>query len=454
MSDEYDTERQTPQTALPCVAQHCYSSVWCVRDKFNHSEGRQMHHSQTIPHLPGIDSTRAFLSEGYPFISRRCDELGSDAFRTRLMLRPVTFLRGPDAVRGFYRAGRMTRRGAMPPTVVPLLQGKGSVQSLDGAEHQVRKKMFLDLMAPVRLQQARQIFAEEWQAAAGSWRGREIDLSDAVDGIMTRTALRWCGIDPGQHDVASRSRELSTMFAEAGALGPAYLQARWLRARCERWARSLIAETREVDGPAGSTLGKLAFHTDLDGRRMNEDVAAKELLNILRPIVAVGRYVVFAAHALHVQRAAIHAMTEDDEHISRAIAEEVRRLYPFFPAIGGRVREAFDWHGARFEPGDWLVLDLYGTNHDPKTWDDAESFCPERHLGRDRQPEGLVPQGGGDYLQNHRCPGEWLTTELLTEAVMQLRKLDWTLPEQNLSLPENQFPPLPEGGLRVAVSPN
>ncbi|OOY02631.1 cytochrome P450, partial [Thioclava sp. F28-4] len=133
--------------------------------------------------------------------------------------------------------------------------------------------------------------------------------------------------------------------------------------------------------------------------------------------------------------------------------EEVRRLYPFFPAIGGRVREAFDWHGARFEPGDWLVLDLYGTNHDPKTWDDAESFCPERHLGRDRQPEGLVPQGGGHYLQNHRCPGEWLTTELLTEAVMQLRKLDWTLPEQNLSLPENQFPPLPEGGLRVAVAP-
>lgn len=412
-----------------------------------------MQNSQSIPHLSGIDSTRAFLSEGYSFISRRCDQLGSDAFRTRLMLRPVTFLRGRDAVRSFYEPGRMTRRGAMPPTVVPLLQGKGSVQSLDDEAHQIRKQMFLDLMDRDRLRAARRIFTEEWQAAARSWQGCEIDFSDAVDGIMTRAALRWCGIDPAQHDVASRARELSTMFAAAGTLGPAYLQARWLRARCERWARSLISQTREADGPTGCTLAKLAFHTDLDGSRMSEDVAVKELLNILRPIVAVGRYVVFAAHALHSHRAAIPAVAEDDEPTCRAIAEEVRRLYPFFPAIGGRVREAFDWHGARFEPGDWLVLDLYGTNHDPDIWEDAERFRAERHLGRDIQPEGLVPQGGGDYLQNHRCPGEWLTMELLTEAVMQLRKLDWTVPEQDLTLSDNQFPPLPGDGLRIAVQP-
>ena len=56
-----------------------------------------MTQTDAIPTLPGFDSTGAFLKDGYGFVSRRCDALGADAFRTRIMLRKVTCMRGPDA---------------------------------------------------------------------------------------------------------------------------------------------------------------------------------------------------------------------------------------------------------------------------------------------------------------------------------------------------------------------
>ncbi|MSU91568.1 cytochrome P450 [Rhodobacteraceae bacterium 2CG4] len=373
-----------------------------------------------------------------------------------MMLRPVTCLCGAEAAREFYRPGRMTRRGAMPATVVALLQDKGSVQALDGAAHRVRKAMFLDLMTARRLDAARRIFAGEWTAAADGWQGRTVALRDAVDDIMTRTALRWCGIAAPDREVAARRAELSAMVGAAGSIGPAHLRARLLRERSERWARGVIRHARQA-GAVGATadagvVARLALHVDADGSRMTEAAAAVELLNILRPILAAGRYVVFAAHALHVHRETIPFAAPDAEAMHRAFAQEVRRLYPFFPVIGGRVLQPFDWRGAHFDAGDWLLLDLYGTNRDPATWPAPETFRPERHLGADAAPEALVPQGGGDPVDGHRCPGEDLTVALTTEAIARLRTMTWQVPEQDLSLPRNRFPPWPRDGMRISVA--
>ncbi len=406
-----------------------------------------------LPSLPGVDSSLAFLREGYGFVGRRCAELGTDGFHTRLMLHPVTCVRGADAARMFYEPGRMTRRGAMPATVVALLQDKGSVQALDGAAHRARKGMFIDLMSPDRLEAARGIFAAEWNAAARGWRGRTVALRDAVTEVMTRTALEWCGLAPDAQDVGARAEELSAMYLSAGKLGPGYLRARLLRARSESWAWGVIRAAREAPENSRHAIRALALHRDSDGGLMTEAEAAVELLNLLRPIVAVGRYVVFLAHALHVHEDAISRLApEESEARRRAVAEEVRRLYPFFPMIGGRVLEAFDWRGERFGAGAWLLLDLYGTNRDPASWADPEAFRPERHLNGEAEPDAMIPQGGGDYSNGHRCPGEWLTVALLTEAVGQLLALDYGVPAQDLGLADNSFPPCPHDGMLISVA--
>ena len=246
-----------------------------------------MSSAATIPQARGPDHTAAFLCEGYHYAPRRFEQMNTDAFTTRIMLRPVTCVRGPEAVEMFYEAGRMTRRGAMPSTVVALLQDKGSVQTLDGHAHRVRKEMFLDMMDAMRLDEARRLFREEWRAAVSGWQGREIVLDEELDVMMTRLAMRWCGIDPATQDVERRATELATMYRAAGKLGPAYLRARVLRRRSERWARHLVRDAR-AQAKASGVLGTLAGHRDADGALMSEEVAAVELLNVLRPIVAVG----------------------------------------------------------------------------------------------------------------------------------------------------------------------
>jgi fatty-acid peroxygenase len=55
----------------------------------------------------------------------------------------------------------------------------------------------------------------------------------------------------------------------------------------------------ELAPPEGSALQVISAHRALDGELLPPGVAAVELLNVLRPTVAVALYVTFAAHALH-----------------------------------------------------------------------------------------------------------------------------------------------------------
>ncbi len=49
------------------------------------------------------------------------------------------------------------------------------------------------------------------------------------------------------------------------------------------------------------------------------------------------------------------------------------------------------------------MLDIYGTNHDPKIWDNPDLFNPSRFKNWKGSPFNFIPQGGGDYWLGHRC---------------------------------------------------
>src|SRR3954453_10424359 len=57
--------------------------------------------------------TLARLAEGYRWGGRLCRAKGSDAARTRLLLRPTLVVRGPENARRFYGDG-LVRAGAAP----------------------------------------------------------------------------------------------------------------------------------------------------------------------------------------------------------------------------------------------------------------------------------------------------------------------------------------------------
>src|SRR5690625_5967163 len=92
------------------------------------------------------DVTIPFFLDVYRFGTKRFEQFGAAAYKTRLAGLPMVFLRGADAAGMFYDGGHFTRQGTMPPTVVHLLQDLGSDQSMDGAAHNHRKALFVQLL--------------------------------------------------------------------------------------------------------------------------------------------------------------------------------------------------------------------------------------------------------------------------------------------------------------------
>jgi fatty-acid peroxygenase len=128
--------------------------------------------------------------------------------------------------------------------------------------------------------------------------------------------------------------------------------------------------------------------------------------------------------------------------------QEVRRYYPFAPFIGAVTRKHFEWKGYRFPKGRLVVLDLYGTNHDPRSWQDPDRFWPDRFRDWNGSPFNFVPQGGGDFFAGHRCAGEWITIQQLKIATEFLvNEIDYrVVPGQDLNFSMIRIPTLPKSG--------
>ena len=211
--------------------------------------------------------------------------------------------------------------------------------------------------------------------------------------------------------------------------------------------RGIVGRVRagELDAPEGSAAHAIAFHRGLDGEPLEEGVAAVELINVLRPVVAVARFVTFAALALHEHPECAQELRAGSDGYLESFAQEVRRFYPFFPFVGGRVREEFDWRGIRFVKGAWVLLDLYGTNHDARVWHEPGVFMPDRFRQWDGSAFDFIPQGGGDHYADHRCAGEWITIELVKRTVRLLtEEMQYDVPEQDLTIDPSRMPAAPK----------
>jgi fatty-acid peroxygenase len=409
--------------------------------------------SDDIPRLDAFDSSVALLREGYEFGARRFARISADAFETRLMLGRAVVAFGEEAARLLYEPDRMTRRGALPVTVVTLLQDFGSVQMLDEGAHRRRKQMFMSLMTPAALTEMGDLVEKEWRARIPEWaQAGQVVVLDVVREVLFRAVCAWSGVPLDQGETGIRTRQFAAMVEGAGSVGPRNLRAQVLRHRAEHWAGDVIERARSgaLEVEEGRAVHAIATHRDGEGRLLDTKVARVELINVLRPTVAVDRFITFAALALHQHPECRDRAITNDEYL-RWFVQEVRRYYPFFPMVGGRVRKAFDWRGRRFPTGSWFLLDIYATNHDPRIWSDPAAFRPERFATWDGDPYSFVPQGGGDHALTHRCAGEGLTVSVMERAVRLLTTaMTYDVPLQDLGVDLSRMPAAPRSGLRIA----
>lgn len=402
-----------------------------------------------------FDSSIALLADPYGFISSECRAAGTDLFETRILLQRTICMTGPAAAEVFYDTRRCQRSGAAPEPLRATLFGKGGVQGLDDDAHRRRKALFLDILSTRRIAALAARTEHEWEEHIEEWSKKPpFRLYDAVQVLLTRSVCAWAGVPLPATDVAMRTRQLVALF-DSAASGPLrHLQARRARRAAEQWLGRLIEDARagRIALSPLSAAHAIANHVDADGRLLPPRIAAVELLNVLRPTVAVSVYVVFIAHALHLHAGSRVPLQHGDDpgYIDRFV-QEVRRLYPFFPAVVAKVRDPFEWNGHPFPRGRRLMLDLYGTNHDARVWDAPDEFRPDRFAGPQPLPFAFIPQGGAQAHTNHRCPGEDTTITLMKMAADFLaNRIGYDVPRQDLRIDMRRLPALPADGFVIA----
>lgn len=412
----------------------------------------------------------ALLRHGYGFSPSVRHAAGAGppsadpAVPVRMLGRSALLVGGPEGVRAFTDTELVRRAGATPKVVGDVLFGQGAVHGLDDEEHRHRKGMFveaLDVASAARLVEDAAGAWAAWTATVGH--GHESVVEDEAVRVIGRTVLRWAGIRVPD---AEADRVASWFAAEVdgfASVGPAMVRARAARRRSDAWARGLVAAQRagDLDAPDGSALALASRWTDVDGRPLPLEVAAVDLQNLLRPAVAVSRFVAFAA--LDLQASPRWAQRVRDEHVggpahlpmgsrgpvAPAVAREVRRRAPFVPLLAAVSRRDQVLLGRPVAQGERVLLDVVGTLRDPLVWEDPLAFDPERFLlGSPPDPDALVPQGGGSVASGHRCPGEDPVLGILAGGITALAVLD-PEPVGPPTVDERRIPARPGDGVRI-----
>lgn len=407
-----------------------------------------MAETRPIPRDRGVDNTLALMTEGYRFIPNRMRQLKTDVFQTRLLGQTAVCIAGEEAARVFYDESKFRRRGAVPKRVQKTLMGEKAIQTMDDAAHKHRKQLFMSLMTPERLRLLNIYVTEEWRSAVERWSTmEEVLFFKEVEELMMRVACRWAGVPLRENEVEMRSRDMGALIDSFGAAGPRHWKGKTARKQSEDWIEKIVKAVRKgkLQAPNGTALQAMAWYKQPNGKRMTTHMAAIEVINILRPIVAIGRYITFGAIALHEHPETREKLAANRGDYSQWFVQEVRRYYPFGPFTGARVRENFVWQGYHFKKGTLVLLDIYGTNHHPDLWNQPEEFRPERFRDWKESPFSFIPQGGGEYDLGHRCAGEWVTIEAMkTSLEFLVRKMEYDVPDQDVSYSMARMPTLPK----------
>lgn len=404
-----------------------------------------------IPKENILRSVIAFRKEGYDFLRNRTKKHNTDLFQLNFPMKKVICTTGAEAAELFYNSDEFRRKGAIPKRIQKSLTGNQAIQTTDAEVHANRKKLFMTLMTKESIQELTDLFRKNWKEAAEGWEAkREIHLFEEAPKILFKSICSWTGTPYKEEEVTERSHDLIAMVDAFGAIGKRHWRGRKARERSEKWMEEIVQDTRNgnLNPPKNSALSQMAFHEEASGELFSNRLAAIEMLNLIRPTVAIAYYIVFGAVALEEHPEYKERIKNGDGAFTERFVHEVRRFYPIGPFLGGTVKKGFQWKGYFFPKDSLVLLDIYGTNRDPRHWEKPDEFWPDHFLNWDKNPFDFIPQGGGDHFNGHRCAGEWVTIELLKASMELLTKhMEYEVPIQDLSFPLERIPTYPRSGV-------
>lgn len=393
------------------------------------------------------------LDEGYLLFSTLREEANAPVVKARLLNKEVIAVYGQEAAKKFYDPNNFKREGAMPKLVLKTLFGEEGVQTMDGQSHEHRKTIFMNLMTPKRMEDYHQIVDKNLSEKLDQQQG-EFDLFDLSKDVLFRSICEWAGIDLSKipkEEVEQLADYQISMISSAVTNPATHIKGVENRKKSEKWAQSLIEDARihPVANKEEVALYAFANATDEQGELLPINVAAVELLNVIRPTVALTVWIALMGHALFSRPDIYQRLRAEFTQLKDSFIQEMRRYYPFFPMLPAFATKDVEIDGYMIPKDSWVVLDLYGTNHDERSIESPEVFRISRYLGKEKhisydEEYEMIAQGGGKFEAMHRCAGEWITLHTLRVFSDQLvNKYKFSVPDQDWSIPMNQFPTFP-----------
>ena len=407
--------------------------------------------------IPEIKVKLTELVPSYTLLSEWRQKADAPVVKGKAFNKEIIAMYGTDAAKKFYDPKNFKREGAMPEVVLNTLFGQDGVQTLDGEEHHHRKNIFMDLMTPERMDEYHKILDEKMTEAFEAEQGT-FELFGLARKVLFKAITEWAVINLDNltdEEINDLSKYQITMISTSFTSPVDHVKGVSDRKKSEEWAQELIKEARENPVPGKEDVALYAFAeaTDLEGELLPVEVAAVELLNIIRPTLALTVWAALMGHALFSREDIYNELKGDFDRLQDSFIQELRRYYPFFPMLPAISLREVEVDGYIIPEDSWVVLDIYGTDHDPRHIENPETFKVDRYVENARnisyeEEYAMIAQGGGDFRSMHRCAGEWITLHTLRVLSDHLvNKFDFTIPDQDFEIPLDQFPTYPQDGV-------
>ena len=288
-----------------------------------------------------------------------------------------------------------------------------SMLTLEGEEHDRRRGSIdpaftTDAVAPY----AGRIVGLTEGTARGWTNGAEVDAQAEMGRQNVAVAVSaFFGLDPA----SERGRELTQALESASEAVAKPLARRSFtraRARLDELILGLVREARADDGE-GSVLAAL---TRIEG--LPDQAIRDELVTMYSGHNSVGLglgwslYLLAtnpqAAERVHEELSGLDGAPGADDldrlEFTRACVSEALRVLPPIWILVRRATRDHELEGFTIPKGAMAVTSQYLIQHDPRFWEDADAYRPERWLEQaaDRAPFSYFPFGGG----SRDCLGE------------------------------------------------
>jgi cytochrome P450 len=326
----------------------------------------------------------------------------------------LVLISDPEAVKTVFTAPpEVAPSGAGNSPVAPVM-GPSSVIVLTGPEHMRQRKLLLPPFHGERMREYEEVIVEATRRDMADWplgtpmrlqeRTRAITLEVILRAVFGVEAERMGALKEAIAGLVEPMNPLAivlialrrpTLDRPTGAIGRAldHLDEVIYEELARRRGLQDLAERRDI-------LSLLMQARDEDGQPMTDGELRDELVTLL----LAGHETTSTSVAWAVERLVRHPqklrrllqeIESGGEEYMTAVVNETLRVRPVVPIVVRLLQEELQVGSYTLPAGTRVVPSIYLTNRNPRVYEDAEEFRPERFLEDGPDTFSWIPFGGG-----------------------------------------------------------